>query len=343
MKETKRITITAIAKELGVSPSTVSRAFNPSSRISDEVRARILQYTSSYGYIPNRTASRLSMHEITIGVLMGNSYAPGTKELLRGINEAFRSLYDYKLVLKIKYFSPGKSEKDQFPILLGELDDCDGLIACGIISHSGAELLSEYETRHPAVVLLQSDLKNVSHLFLSAHDSTLSSVMAAEFLSCCLRNTDKRVLFFTGNRDQEIHAKAVKAFHAAADRLGLKIIASIDMKDSPKLLAAQVKEFLQTDTVDGIYITSGKSLPLCKAVRAMNKRPVLITFDTYPELNEYLLDGTVAATIYQNLYSQAFNAFTLLIKYLVEGQKPPDIFSPIPELVMPCALPYYSH
>ena len=39
----KKSTIITIADELGVSPSTVSRAFNPKSKISNEARQRILQ------------------------------------------------------------------------------------------------------------------------------------------------------------------------------------------------------------------------------------------------------------------------------------------------------------
>lgn len=342
MREKKRSTIVTIAKELGVAPSTVSRAFEPTSRISSEVREKVLKCAAGHGYIPNRAAARLSMKEITVGVLMGNSYAQGEKEMLRGIDDAFRSLYDYKLVVEIKNFTPGESEKTELPGVLAELEGCDGLIVCGVISAGGAEVLSEYAVRHPALVLLQSDIKNINRLFLSAHDPAASAVMAAEFLSCCLRNTGKRVMFFTGNRESQIHAGAVEAFSAAADRLGLEIVASEDMKDSPELLARQAAELLRPGAADGIYITSGKSLELCRAVKAMSARPVLVTFDTYPELNGYISDGTVAATIYQNLYSQAFKAFTLLIKYLVEGQRPPKVVSPIPELVLPCALPYYT-
>ena len=338
----KRCTVVTLAQELGVSPSTVSRAFDPFSRISDEMRAKVLQCASRHGYVPNRAAARLSMQEITVGVLLADTYAPGTEELLRGINEAYRSLYDYKLAVEIKKFHPGEREKSELPVRLAELENCDGLIVCGVLTRAGAEALAAYEARHPALVLLQSDIPTVNRLFLSAHDPAVSAVMAAEFLSCCLRSTEKRVLFFTGNRDNEVHAGAAAAFHAAACRLGLHITASVDMKDRPALLAQQAETLLQPDAADGIYITSGNSLPLCRTVKKLKKRPVLVTFDTYPALNEYLLDGTVTATIDQNLYSQAFHAFTLLIRYLVEGKEPPKVFSPMPALVLPGTLAYYT-
>ena len=48
-----------IAKALGVSVATVSRAMKNSSRISDEQRERIQQYAREHNYIPNVIAENL--------------------------------------------------------------------------------------------------------------------------------------------------------------------------------------------------------------------------------------------------------------------------------------------
>ena len=73
-----------IAEELGVSKSTVSRAFDPSSNISNEVRNRILEYAKEKNYVLNRAASRLSMREINIGMLYPDMYSYATNEFIRG-------------------------------------------------------------------------------------------------------------------------------------------------------------------------------------------------------------------------------------------------------------------
>ena len=49
MREKKRSTIVTIAQELGVAPSTVSRAFEPTSRISSEVREKVLKCAAGHG------------------------------------------------------------------------------------------------------------------------------------------------------------------------------------------------------------------------------------------------------------------------------------------------------
>lgn len=59
MKE--RVVLDDVAKALGVSKTTVSRALSGTGRISSETRERILAYVQEIGYIPNASASNLSM------------------------------------------------------------------------------------------------------------------------------------------------------------------------------------------------------------------------------------------------------------------------------------------
>lgn len=56
----KKMVIDDIAKELGVSKTTVSRALSGHGRVSDETRERILRYTAEIGYTPNAAAKNLA-------------------------------------------------------------------------------------------------------------------------------------------------------------------------------------------------------------------------------------------------------------------------------------------
>ena len=49
-----------IARALGVSKTTVSRAISGNGRVSDKTRARILDYTAKIGYVPNAAARNLA-------------------------------------------------------------------------------------------------------------------------------------------------------------------------------------------------------------------------------------------------------------------------------------------
>ena len=55
----QKITIKTIAKELGVSTSTVSKALKDSHEISTETKERIQAYANHYNYKPNSLALQL--------------------------------------------------------------------------------------------------------------------------------------------------------------------------------------------------------------------------------------------------------------------------------------------
>ena len=66
-------TVREIATNLGVSPSTVSRALSGSSRISEPVRDRVLREARRLGYGRGRSTPRVG--SVTLGVAFLNKYA----------------------------------------------------------------------------------------------------------------------------------------------------------------------------------------------------------------------------------------------------------------------------
>ena len=55
-----RITITDVARESGVSASTVSRVVHDNPRISDETKSRVRETMERLGYFPNALARGLA-------------------------------------------------------------------------------------------------------------------------------------------------------------------------------------------------------------------------------------------------------------------------------------------
>ena len=66
-----------IAKELGISVATVSRAINNSENINPETKKRVLEFVEKSGYTPNAIARNLSkMESRTIALLIPNISNP---------------------------------------------------------------------------------------------------------------------------------------------------------------------------------------------------------------------------------------------------------------------------
>lgn len=85
----KEITIYDIAKELKVSPSTVSRALKDHHSIGKKTKKAIQQYASQYGYKPNRVAASLRNNKTnTIGVIISWINRPFISSLISGIEQA---------------------------------------------------------------------------------------------------------------------------------------------------------------------------------------------------------------------------------------------------------------
>ncbi|GEM45479.1 LacI family DNA-binding transcriptional regulator [Deinococcus cellulosilyticus] len=86
----RNVTIKDIAKEAGVSISTVSRTLNNAPLVTPEKRQRVLEVIGRTGYEPNASAQGLVRGKsMTIGVLTQDIASPFYDEITRGIDAGF--------------------------------------------------------------------------------------------------------------------------------------------------------------------------------------------------------------------------------------------------------------
>lgn len=104
------VTLKEIAKELGLSAMTVSRAINNKANVDEKTKSRILQKAEEMGYTPNQLAqSLLSSKTYTIGVVIpeiSHSFFP---EVVRGIEEVtYKNKYQLILTHSAEQFEREK-------------------------------------------------------------------------------------------------------------------------------------------------------------------------------------------------------------------------------------------
>ena len=104
MPESK-ITIDDIARELGISKTTVSRAISGKGRVGDETRARVLAYIDEHNYKPNMMARALAKQKTyNIGVVWPDDYnavdLPFFQRCMIGMSEVTSS-YGYDIVVSL--------------------------------------------------------------------------------------------------------------------------------------------------------------------------------------------------------------------------------------------------
>lgn len=105
-----RVTITAVAREAGVSAITVSRYFNQPEQVSPELRERIAAVVNALGYVPNLVAGGLaSARSRVVAMVIPNISGPIFANTIQGFSDTL-SQHGFQLLLASSYFSAEQEE-----------------------------------------------------------------------------------------------------------------------------------------------------------------------------------------------------------------------------------------
>src|SRR3989442_371934 len=114
-----------IARELGVSKTTVHYALSNTGRVSAATRRRVIEVADRLGYRPNLIARSLrSKRSATLGVVTVGLTSSYFAHVLEGIDRVVQQ-HDHSMLLACSYGDPAKEQE-----LIGLLLDkgADGLI-----------------------------------------------------------------------------------------------------------------------------------------------------------------------------------------------------------------------
>ncbi|MGH7118417.1 MAG: LacI family DNA-binding transcriptional regulator [Acetobacteraceae bacterium] len=110
------ITARQLARSLGISQSTVSRAFSPTASVSPAMRARVLQQAEWVKYQPNVIARSLSTRRTGIvGIVMANMTNPFYPEVLELLSRGLQEIGLRTLLFNVP---PGHDVDAVLPLLL---------------------------------------------------------------------------------------------------------------------------------------------------------------------------------------------------------------------------------
>jgi LacI family transcriptional regulator len=142
-----QVTLDVIAREAGVSPSTVSRIINGSAKVSEDKRAVVEATIARFNFQPNLMARSLAKGQTyTIGVLTQFIESPFYGEALRGIEDVLGATKYSPLFVSGHW----NLEKEEARMALLQARRVDGVIVL-TGRQSDAQLL-DYAQRLPIVV-----------------------------------------------------------------------------------------------------------------------------------------------------------------------------------------------
>ncbi len=157
----RRVTARDIARSLGVSISTVSRAFTASAVIKPETRDRVLAEARRLGYTPDSLARGLITRRSSIaGIAVADITNPFYPEILATLT---RKLHESGLQSMVFFAGPGRQVDDALPTMLQYNPDVAIILAATLSS----ETIRTCEQAGTPVVLFNRYVNDADTLAIS--------------------------------------------------------------------------------------------------------------------------------------------------------------------------------
>ena len=208
-------TIYSIASEAGVSPATVSRVLNGSSKVNQQTRERVLEVIGRLEFVPKAEArARALKRNYRIGILVPFFTAPSFVQRLRGVAATLPT--DYELVV---YAVNSTQLLDGYLASLPLTGNLDGLIVMSLaINETQAQHLSN---NHLETVLIEYPQTGFSTVEI---DDIKGGKLAAEYL---VAKGHRRIAFLgdTNLPEYAIHpiSQRLLGFRQKLNELGISL------------------------------------------------------------------------------------------------------------------------
>jgi LacI family transcriptional regulator len=209
------LTMRQIARDLGVSITTVSKVLNHHDDIGEETRARVLARVAELGYRPNAVARSLTLRRThTLGVVVPDLMHSFFVEIVAAI-EACISPRGYGLLVCNLAEDPGK-ERAQLEMLLER--QVDGIVLAAATATRNGDLLHRIAGMGKGLVLIERD----DHAGVDCHRVITDDEEVGRLATFHLLDLGHRAIaHLTGpplihaKRRQHGYREAMRARHAA--------------------------------------------------------------------------------------------------------------------------------
>lgn len=271
MKKTKA-TIHDISKALGVNSSTVSRALNDSSLVSQKTKDKILAKAKELGYQRNLLASKLrSNKSYTIGVIVPRISRHFFSTVIAGIEEtAFAAGYDVMICQSMESL-----EREKKLVETLSSNRVDGILISISMETTNFGHFQDYQNHGNPVIFFDRPCK-INENTNVIIDDFKAGFEATEHL---ISNGCKNIVHFTGPQELELYQQRLGGYLAALEKHGIKIrqnyiIESHLMKEDG---IDGAKRILELSKVDAVF--SANDTAAISAMQYLKKKGKIIPSD----------------------------------------------------------------
>ncbi|MCY1485509.1 Catabolite control protein A [compost metagenome] len=213
----RRITAKALAERIGVATSTITRAFDKQSRISAELRQRILAMADELGYRPNAIARSLNQRRtgivaLVVGDMANPFYAAAIEEFSLQLQRTGRQLLLFVV-------PPGGDADELMPQLLQYQVDAIVVTAAKLSSH-----MSDLCGRQGVPVVFMNRRVEDATVWSVCCDNQRMGAAVAEYL---LSQGRRACAFISGDPSISTTADRLRGFERGLAEHGQRLVACV--------------------------------------------------------------------------------------------------------------------
>lgn len=306
------ITIKDIAQELGISPSTVSRALAENPLVKAATKAAVKELATKYNYQPNYTALSLRSNKTnTIGIIIPQIVHEFFALVIRGI-EDFAYANGYNVIISSTHEIYEREVIDSKALLTGRID---GLLACVSRTTSNYDHFKEFPIRGIPMVFFDCIVDEID-TFKVVIDDFEAGHNATHHL---IEQGCKKIGYLGGPISLEINKHRFAGYQKALEEAGLSydetITVHCESGDFEPGKNASLQILKNKSKIDGLFAgTDMLAVGAIKNIKAMGLSvPKDIAVVGFSDWSISSLYEPSISTIYQPGYEMGYRAAELLI------------------------------
>ena len=319
-----RITQKTIARDLGISFMTVSRVFNNSGYVSQELRKRILDYAEKKGYEPHRASQVLVRNTIrTIAVFSSAMPEYFWNDIKRGV---------YRAAEHIKFFNydvhyhriPDFDTKKYCSLLSGEIKS--GLDAAAFVCQDIFDMnriIGMVERANVPYILYNVDASGTGRLCYIGSDYRSGGRLAANFIGKALtvRQAGNALVIGFIRKDfrfpamPDINSERLEGFLSVMKERFPGVSCAVEFVDAKSAVEKQIMQILKKNRpkTDAVYFIPAYNDAYHNALERFDYRGLItLQHDIDDSALNCLEDDLLTAVVFQDPVLQGYTVVRTL-------------------------------
>lgn len=320
-----KLTISEIAKIVGVSRGTVDRVIHNRGKVSAEIKEKVEKVIQENNYQPNPLGSALARKKsYVIGVILIEEFNPFFHIIRSGVEDGIKQYRDYHVEIILKHLSSFDSQA--YVSALEELE-CQ-VDAFALIGYNTKEIIHKVnklcELGKP-VMTMNTDMEKTKRVgYIGINDYSAGQCLASLVKDIASENDS--VLLISGHQDVISQNERIRGFlEVMKERKDIQISDVVYTKDDALKVSDETKKSFKKTKYQIVVSVSSCTYKIYDALQELHisKKPYILGIDLTGENKKYLLEGKIDYILGQSAYQQGYQTIVCLCKYFINHEELP--------------------